>query len=232
MQRSGKALRIAAIIFLGLTALMNVLGGAGTSCVAFSSNVGYRMACKELMDVRWVYQGLVVATILVGLVGIWITTRLFRGGLKGYRNALIVLGIGTVLGGVHYFTSLALRGKAAPANVKFYINLFTLIIFLLYLIPGIRERVDFASPGSDRAEKASTAGLTAILAGILILTVFSWAGPSHTFDGENWVYVLYAPLMTGGTLLITGGVAFLVKAFKEMTGLEPAHPNQEITARE
>src|SRR5574340_778018 len=46
MTKTGKILRILAIILFGLTTAMNLLGGIGTSCVAFSSNVGYRMAFK------------------------------------------------------------------------------------------------------------------------------------------------------------------------------------------
>ena len=161
MDKTGKALRVTAILFMSLTAAMNVLGGAGTSCVAYSSNVGYRLAFKELMDVRWVYQVLVPITVLIGLAGIWATIRLVRGGPKVYRWAIIVLGIGTVFGGVHYFTSLLLRGEAAPANVKFYINVFTFLVFLLLGLPGIRDKVDFSTPGNQKSEKASVAGMAA-----------------------------------------------------------------------
>ncbi|MBC8496276.1 MAG: hypothetical protein H8D37_01320 [Chloroflexi bacterium] len=176
MNKTGKALRIAAIVFMGLTAAMNLLGGVGTTCAAFSSNVGYRMAFKELMDYRWLYQGLVVTTILIGLAGVWALIKLVRGGPSVYRDALIVLVIGTILGGIQFFASLALRGKATPANVKFFTNLFTLIVFLLFKAPGIREKVDFSNPGG-KAETTSAAGMAAIIAGMLMLTVFHWALP-------------------------------------------------------
>ena len=39
--------------------------------------------------------------------------------------------IGTILSGTNYFASLAIRGKAVPANVKFYVNLATLLLFLV-----------------------------------------------------------------------------------------------------
>ena len=216
MDKSGKALRVTAIIFMSLTAAMNVLGGAGTSCVAFSSNVGYRLAFKDLLDVRWLYQGLVITTVLIGLAGIWAAIGLVRGGPKVYRRALTTLVIGSVLGGIQYFTSMTLRGAAAPANVKFYINAFTLLVFLLFSIPSIREKVDFSAPGNSKAGKASAAGMAAILAGITILTVFSWAAPSHTLNGENWVYVFYAPLMASGTLLMSGGFAAMFWAAREI----------------
>jgi len=210
MDKTGKVLKISAILLMGITAAMNLLGGAGTSCVAFSSNIGYRMAFKELMDIRWLYQGLVVITVIIGLFGIWATIQLIRGGSGVYRNALIVLLVGTVLGGIHYFTSLALRGKAAPANVKFYLNLVTLLVFLAMNLPGIRGKIDFSSRGNGKAEKTASAGMAAIVIGIIILTVFDWAAPSHSLNVENWVYVFYTPLIISGTAFLTGGLGTLV----------------------
>lgn len=199
-----KAFRIIAIILMGLTAAMNLLGGIGTTCAAFSNKVEYKMAFKDLLDFRWLYQIFVVTTILIGIAGIWALIKLVRGGPTVYRDALIVLGVGTLIGGVHYFTSLALRGTAAPANVKFYINIFTLIMFLLLNIPGLREKVDFSRSGG-KAETNTGAGMAAIIVGTLMLTIFHWAGPSHTFFGENWVYVLQVPIIVVGTMLILIG---------------------------
>ena len=229
MNKSGQAFRFTAIIFMGLTAAMNVLGGAGTSCAAFSNNVGYRLAFKEIMDYRWLYQGLVITTVAIGLVGIWATIKLVRGGPTVYRNALYVLIIGSILGGVQFYASQTLRGAATPANVKFYINAFTLVVFLLLNIPGIREKVDFSKRGSDKAEKATTGGMAAILAGVVILTVFTWAGPSHTFFGENWVYVFYTPLMVSGTLLVIGGISALLWGAKEVFHQEVVQANLELS---
>jgi len=225
MNTSGKVLRIIAIIFMGLTAAMNLLGGAGTSCAAFSNNVGYRLAFREILDYRWIYQGLVITTVIIGLVGIWATIKLVRGGPSVYRNALIVLVIGSILGGIQYYASQTLRGASTPANIKFYINAITLIYFLILGIPSIREKVDFSSPGNDKAEKAAASGLAAIVAGIIILTVFTWAGPSHTFNGENWTYVFYVPLMVSGTLLVTGGMAAFLWSAREMFHQEVVQPN-------
>lgn len=216
MSKTGKIFRIVAIIVFGLTTAMNLLGGIGTSCVAFSSNVGYRMAFKELMDFRWLYQALVITTILLGIAGIWGLVRLIRGGGKVYRDALILLIIGTILGGIHYFASMALRGEAAPANVKFYINLFTLILFLVNKLPGVREHIDFNKAGGKSETKAA-AGTAALIAGILCLTVFQWAGPSHTVFEVNWTYVFYLPLVTAGMCLTAGGIGLIVRAISEST---------------
>jgi hypothetical protein len=205
VNKTGKIIRIVAIVMLGMTAAMNLLGGIGTTCAAFSNNVGYRMAFIELMDYRWLYQILVVTTILIGLAGIWATVMLVRGGQNVYRNILIILVVGTILGGVQYFASMALRGKAAPANVKFYLNILTLILFLLLRIPGIWNKLDFTSPGG-KTETRTGVGLAAIIIGILTLTIFMWAGPSHTFFNQNWTYVLFVPLILVGSGFTLWGV--------------------------
>lgn len=220
MDKTGKILRIAAIVLLGLTAAMNLLGGIGTTCAAFSSNVGYRLAFKEIMDYRWLYQVFVVTTILVGLAGVWGLIQLVRGGPKVYRDILIILVVGSLLAGVHYFTSMALRGKAAPANVKFYINIFTLIVFLLFKLPGIREKVDFTK-GGGKNETTAAVGVSAIATGALILSVFHWAGPSHTFFGENWTYVFFAPLVGVGAVLALWGLYLIGKVLASILASQP-----------
>jgi hypothetical protein len=214
VDKTGKILRILAIIFLGMTAAMNLLGGIGTTCAAFSDNVGYRMAFKELMDYRWLYQILVVTTILVGLAGIWGLIRLVRGSPNVYRDVLIILVVGCILAGVHYYASMTLRGKAAPANVKFYINILTLIVFLVFKLPGLREKVNFSSPGGKN-ESNTAGGITAIMAGTLMLTVFHWAGPSHTYFQQNWTYVFYVPLVVVGTALTLWGVLLIGRAVRD-----------------
>ncbi len=225
--KTGKILKIVAIIFMAMTTAMNLLGGAGTSCVAFSSNVGYRMAFKELMEVRWLYQLLVVTTVALGIAGIWSTVKLIKGGAKVYKTALIILVIGTVLGAVHYFTSVGLRGKGAPANVKFYINLITLIIFLALNLPAIRKYVDFSKGGSGKSGKSAAAGMAAMVIGIITLTVFDWAAPTHTLNGENWVYVFYAPLMVFGTLFFVGGLGAIIWSISTMFKHEMQAPALE-----
>ena len=214
MDKTGKIIRIIAIIFLGMTAAMNLLGGIGTTCAAFSDNVGYRMAFKELMDYRWLYQILVVTTILVGLAGIWGLIRLVRGSPNVYRDILIILVVGCILAGIHYYASMTLRGKAAPANVKFYINILTLIVFLVFKLPGLREKVNFSSPGGKN-ETDTAGGITAIMAGTLMLTVFHWAGPSHTYFQQNWTYVFYVPLVVVGIALTLWGVLLIGRAVRD-----------------
>ena len=208
--RTGKVLRTLGIIFFGLATLMNLLGGIGTSCAAFFTKQypPYWALIKE--DMQWLYQGLVITTVILGIVGIWVTVQLVKGKKTAFRNALVVLVFGTILAGIQYYYSMQLFGKAAPANVKFFSNAFTLILFLVYLIPGIRERVNFSNNGGS-TDKDTAGGLAAIVVGIILLTTPIWAGPSHTYLGENWVNLLQTPLYICGILITGGGIALLMR---------------------
>lgn len=206
--KSGKTLRIIAIVFMGLTAAMNILGGIGTVCAAFLTKQFPPM--WALLDYQWLYQSLMIVTIIVGIAGVWATIVLIRGRATAYRNALIVLVIGSVLGAIQYYASMTLRGSATPANMKFFINAFTLLFFLLLKLPGLRDRVDFTKPG-DEETQATTSGLTAVVTGLFVLTTSIWAGPSHSIVGENWVLVLQGQLIATGILLTIVGIRSLLR---------------------
>lgn len=206
--KQSKALRTAAIVLASMTTAMNVLGGVGTSCAAFFTRDFPPM--WALYDYRWLYQALVVTTTLLGIAGVWATIGLSRGKKNALRNILILLVIGTILGGIQMCTLLALRGKAVPANVKFYLNALTLLLFLVYRLPGIRDRVDF-SKAADGADRTTAGGLAAIVAACIVLSTASWAGPSHTYQGENWVHLLPTSLNVLGAILALVGLGLLVR---------------------
>jgi hypothetical protein len=196
----GKILRVVAIIFMGLTGTMNLLGGIGTVCAAFLTRQFPPMLA--LLDYQWLYQSVMIVTILIGVGGIWATIRLAKGGENVYRNSLILLLVGTVVGAVHYYASMILRGSAAPANVKLYMNALTLLLFLLLGLPGIRDRVNFDRSGEDGVSYTA-AGLTAIIIGGVVFTTSVWVGGSHVYEGVNWTHVL-GEFLTGSGLVSTG----------------------------
>ena len=144
----GKILRTVGILFFGFTTLMNLLGGIGTSCAAFLTEQYPNYVALIDEGLQWLYQGLVITTVFVGLAGIWVIIELIRGKQNAFRNALIVLVIGTILAGIQYYFSQQLFGKAAPANMKFYFNVASLILFLIFLIPGVKQRVNYSKAGS------------------------------------------------------------------------------------
>jgi hypothetical protein len=189
---------------------MNLLGGIGTSCAAFLTEQypDYMALIDEGM--QWLYQGLVITTVLIGLAGIWVIIELIRGKQNAFRDALIVLVIGTILAGIQYYFSQQLFGKAAPANMKFYFNVASLILFLIFLIPGVKQMVNYSREDREN-DKDTAGGLAAIAMGVLILTTPIWAGPSHTSQGENWVDLLHTELILSGILLLGLGIYFLVR---------------------
>lgn len=204
----GKILRIVGIIFFAITTLMNLLGGIGTSCAAFLTDQYPNYQALIDQGMQRLYQGLVVSTVLLGIAGLWVVVALVRGKSNAFRNALIVLAIGTMLAGIQYYFSQQLFGKAAPANMKFYINLITLILFLIYLIPGVSRVVNYSKYDQENDGDAA-GGLSAITMGVLLLTTPIWAGPSHSFQGENWVDLLRSELYLGGIFLIGAGMVLL-----------------------
>jgi hypothetical protein len=225
--RTGKVLRTTGIIFFGLATIMNLLGGIGTSCAAFFTRKYPPFFALINENLQWLYQGLVITTVFIGLAGIWVLIELIRRRVNGFRNALIVLVIGTILAGIQYYFSLQLFGKAAPANMKFYFNIIALVLFLIFLIPGVRERVNFSmSEGSMDMNTAG--GLAAIVMGVILLTTPVWAGPSHTYQGVNWVHLLQSELIISGIILTGAGVAFLARVFIDVFIREYAlaHINQ------
>jgi hypothetical protein len=204
---SGKGLKITAIVLMAMTAAMNLLGGAGTVCAAFLTKQYPPM--WPLLDYQWLYQTLMITTIITGIAGIWATVKLVRGGETVFRNALIILGIGSALGLTQYIASQVIRGAATPANMKFFTNFVTLIVFLLFKLPGLKEKVDFSTPSES---KGTSGGLAAFVAGSIILSTFMWVSPSHTFMGANWVLVLEMPLLISGSILTFGGLIIFTRS--------------------
>jgi len=221
----GKTLRLVAIILMGLTAAFTLLSGVGTSCVAFFIKREYKFAFGALYDYRWLYQTFVFVTAFIGLVGIWATNQLVRRKRTAYRDAVISLLLGVTISGIHYYASQTLRGEAAPTNIVFFTNVFTLLFFLLLKLPGIHDYINFTEP-EDGADIAG--GLTAFITGLFVITTALWIGPSHMSQGgENWVLVLQLPLSAVSLVLIIGGLRNLIKEYLRQNAPEVSALNKE-----
>ena len=205
--KTGKILRTVAIILIGMTAAMNILGGVGTSCAAFFTRDFPPM--WSLYDYRWLYQFFVITTTIVGIAGVWGTITLAQGKKNAYRNVMIILIVGSLLAAAQYIASQSLRGKATPANVKFFTNAFTLLFFVVLRVPSIRQYVDFEAH-EDSPDLAIGGGLAAIVAGGVVMSVNSWVGASHIYQGESWVSVIQRPLNLSGAFLVAAGISTLV----------------------
>jgi hypothetical protein len=225
-QRSGlgKSLRVVAIVLMALTSAFMLLGGAGTSCVAWA--VEKYPSFRAIIPAQWLYQLVSVVTIIASLVGLWATVALFRGRRGAFAWALGVLAVGLAFAGAQMLASEALRGKSAPNNVRVYLTAFTLVIFLLLRLPPIWKQMQLEGPAGG-APGGPAAALAAILAGALILSVPLWAGPTHMQDGYNLVFVLRWPIIFLGGALVAGGMAGLIgrkKAPQPTTSQPDQHP--------
>ena len=65
-----------------------------------------------------------------------------------------------------------------------YFTVLTLIIFLLFRIPKIWEKVDFTK--ANRKDSNIAGGATAIISSILCLTVHYLVAPTHIINGINY----------------------------------------------
>ncbi len=210
-QRPSKILRGITVTLMGITVAITLLAGIGTTCVAIGAENYESMAA--LVPYKPLYQALVVISLAVGIWGIPVTVSLVRGGEKVYRNALLVLLLGAISAGVQTGVSQSLRGASAPVNMRFFVTLFTLAIFLLLRLPPVWRRVDFSQPMKGGSTGPS-AGTALIVCSIITLTTPLWAGPTHLSSmGESWIDVLQMPLVVGGwIMLLAGGVLSLASA--------------------
>jgi hypothetical protein len=203
-----KAIRIIAIVLMGLTAVVNVLGGAGTSCAAFAPDKWD--ATKPLIPFQRLYQVLVFTVIAVGLAGVWTTYALIRTQKSSYAGGLIVLIVGIALAVIQMTAWRALRGKSMPTDFRLYAGVITLVVFLLLRLPGVWQQSSMGGSSGASGSWRTPAGTALMVMGIAVLTVPLWAGDSHTLEGYDWVYVWEWQLLLSGVALVLGGAALLV----------------------
>jgi hypothetical protein len=203
-----KLLRVLALVLLSLTAAFTLLGGAGTTCVAFNAeNFGESMA--KLVPVKPIFQILVFVSIAAALFGATTIFRLARGKSGAFVQALIFLVVGGAASGVQFYYSLTLRGSTAPNNIRLYVTLLTLAVFLLLRLPGIWQKTGFEQ-GQKTPGMGKPAGAALIVCGLLTLAMPIWGAPTHVIAGVNTVNVLLAPLMGLGIALCGGGLALWI----------------------
>jgi hypothetical protein len=203
-----KSLRFIGILFMGITAAVTLLGGVGTTCVALNATNYDSM--KAIADYQWLYIAYVVIGVALGILGIRATIQLIRANKGAEKSALLVLVFGVVIGAIHMFTSRALRGSSMPVDGVVYINVLTLVIFLLFQLPKVKEMSLFQTEVADDASAAG--GMTAFVAGLLTLSVQMWAGPTHLLDGINYADAFHNALLGIGSILVLFGLALISKA--------------------
>lgn len=229
--KPSRFLRIVAIVSLSLTAAMTLLGAIGTTCVAFfAENFGPSMA--PLIPVKPIFQVLVFISLIAGVYGVFSIIRLVKGRHKAYQQTLIFIIIGLVASGVQFYYSLTLRGSTAPNSMRLYLTAITLVIMLLFRLPGIWQRSGFDSVSSGKNKRDGAGGLALLLCGLVTISTPIWAYPTHNINGSNTVNVLFWPLLlVGAFLILVGGGIFFFRnqaiRMRNTTLLQSTAPNIE-----
>jgi hypothetical protein len=212
-----KFLRWVGIVFMALTAGFTVLGGAGTTCAALFPTNWESMA--PLASAQWLYILYVILTIAIGILGIRSVVLLIKGASNAYKASLIALLAGVVVGVIHVFTSRALRGSSMPVDAVVGTTILTLIIFLIFRIPGIWNGVNYDKASRDETTKSG--GSAAIILGVLCLTIQYWMAPTHTWNGVNYADAFNISMTVSGIVLLILGVGLMLSTkFKSLSVLK------------
>lgn len=203
---TARLLRFLGILLMALTGGLTLLGGIGTSCVAFNPK-GFGESMAKLAPMQWLYILFVLLGIALGVLGIRATIQLVKGRQGSYNNALWVLVAGIVIGFLHIYVSRMLRGKSMPVDPIVYATILTLVIFLIFKIPAIWQGVDFTK--APRNENRKAGGAAAILLGLLTLTIQFTMGSTHTWDGVNYANAFYLTMTVVGSLCLLLGLGLL-----------------------
>jgi hypothetical protein len=201
-----KFLRFTGILLMALTSGFTLLAGIGTSCAAFFPANFPSMAA--LASLQWLYILYVLVGIALGILGIRATIRLVKGLRDSYRDAMLVLVAGTVLGVLHIITSRNLRGNSMPVDAVVYTTVLTLILFLLFRIPSIWQAVDFSK--GDAKTNRPAGGVAAILLGLFTLTIQHTMAPTHFLSGVNYADAFHTSMAVAGWGLLLLGAGIMV----------------------
>ena len=204
-----KLLRIVGIVLMSLTAAFTLMGGAGTTCVALNPT-GYEGKFAGIASFQWLWILFVLIGIAAGILGVRAVVMLIKGCKHAYRAVIIALLLGTVINAVHMFTSRALRGASMPVDGVLYTNVLTLLVFLLFRIPGIWQGINFEKPSDNQQVSRNAAAFALVAVGLLSLTIQFMMVPTHTISGFNYADVWHVALsILGGGLILSGVFAIL-----------------------
>ena len=203
-----KFLRFIGITLMALTAGFTLMSGIGTVCAALFTETyaAESESMSKLLGYGWLYTIFMLVTIATGVMMVRAFILLIRAAPTSYRDTLISLVTGVVVGVIHIITSRALRGASMPVDMIVYTTAFTLAVFLLFRIPGVWQGVSYTS---GKGQNNMAGGAAAIVLGITCLAMPSMVAPSHTWAlGVNWANAFNATLVPLGLALVLGGFAW------------------------
>lgn len=204
-----KILRVLALVAFSLAAVFNLLGGAGTSCVAI--NPGRFESMASLAPYAWLYWIFTVAGIATGLYGTIAVVALLRRAPRSTRHIVFSLLAQLAVASAHAYASLSLRGSGTPANMRAIVTGAALILFAFgYWFGSFDPAEEGATEDADnpREPMAEIAGC-ALGAAAVLLGMERLMALTHTFDGINYAAVWHTGLVVSGFCALgVGGVAF------------------------
>lgn len=213
-EKSSKLVRAILFIAFLLTILFTLLSGVGTYCAAFDTEKYPSMLV--LLPYQWLYQMLFVASVSIGLWGLWEIIASFWGKSHYQRRAILILSLGLGAATIQMIASEILRGSSVPVNFRVYVTLFTLILFLLVRVTPLRQLIGLANPEDKESAGVAALGTALFLSGAVTLTTPLWVGNSHVAaNAYNWVYDLKGYLIVFWGMLVFSGLVFLVLALKQ-----------------
>ncbi len=208
------SLRSLLVILMGLTAVVTLLGAVGTICLSFFPE-NFGVLGKAYIPYKPTYQLFVYVKLITAIVMGVVTYATARGIRWFYIGALLTLLVGIGVAAVPMYYSSSLRQipflSVAPTNMRFFVTLVTLIVFVIIRFPGIWNRSGLGSPPSKPGSVMTASGASLIVAGLAILTAPLWAGPSHILDGYNLVMTLEVPLLGGGIAMVLAGTGIMLQ---------------------
>lgn len=215
----GKTLRTIGIVLMSLTAAFTLMGGAGTTCVALNPT-GFGGTFAGIAPFQWLYILFVLVTVGIGALGVRAVVRLVNGVKASHREALVVLAAGILIGGIHMAASRMLRGGSMPVDMVVYTTVFTLVIFLLFRLPGVWQGIGFEKPAPGRKPDKTARAAALIATGLLTLTVQFMMAPTHTIGGVNYADIWHATLTMLGLAQALGGIIGLRRGGSRVRSVE------------
>jgi hypothetical protein len=168
---------------------------------------GFEGKFAGIAPFQWLWYLFVLIGVAAGVMGVRAVVLLIKGAKNAYRYSLIALLIGTGINAIHMFASRALRGGSMPVDGVLYMNVITLVIFLLFRIPGVWQGVNYKKPAGENKTGRQAAAIALGACGLLSLGIQFLMAPTHTIGGINYADVWHTALTLIGTGLILSGVA-------------------------
>jgi Kef-type K+ transport system membrane component KefB len=106
---------------------------------------------------------------------------------KGFRDSIVSLVLGIIIGVIHIAVSRSLRGSSMPTDGVVYVTILTLVVFAIFKVSGIWQELLLDGTKPDDINRTAAA-FTLLLCGIAILTAPLWGASTHIFKegDQNW----------------------------------------------